>query len=153
MQSSALGRIRGEGLLRHALERDEFVVHYQPQQDLKSAISDHAMDGADPERIHDHFGLVEAIGAAAGTAASAVTPAKSVPKKYAAACWLATQLKPIFEQATGRRANAYSSENRATHPLGKRGSPFVRFVAEFIRPFAPELYKPGLGEAIHHRLR
>jgi len=36
MNARSLDRLRIEGALRHALERDEFILHYQPQMDISS---------------------------------------------------------------------------------------------------------------------
>jgi predicted signal transduction protein with EAL and GGDEF domain len=39
MNEESLERVRIESALRNALERNEFVLHYQPQVDLKTARS------------------------------------------------------------------------------------------------------------------
>jgi hypothetical protein len=133
-----------------------------PPQGFAEAVSIFAMSGvkADPKKLYKHFQLVAEIGNAAREAEAAILKARSTRKKYEAVRWLVTggspdsklELASLYREATGQPSAANYSPNYAKSPLGKRATPFVRFVTEFIKPFAPELCTPGLGEAVNRAL-
>jgi len=132
-----------------------------PPEGFAESVSACALGGADASRIRRHFEGVSAIGNAAKEACEMVLSARSAPTKYKAVSWLVTGgaadsklgLACLYREATDKRPTTNNSESYAENPLGNRATPFVRFVAAFIKPFTPELCSKGLGDAVHRAMK
>ena len=66
-----------------------------------------------------------------------------------AVSWLAHQLRPIFEEVTRRTAHANYDQHNDDPRLGERGTPFIRFMADFLEPIAPKFIGPSLGNVVY----
>ncbi len=144
-----------------SIDRSTWLSLYMRLQDppegFNKALSDYAFGDGNARDLYRHFSTVAAIGKAAGQARDGTLEAKRATRKYEAVKLLVLGanepgLALLYEEATGRPARAHASRAYRHHPLGARATPFVRFIAEFIRPFAPELCTSGLGDAVHRAL-
>lgn len=132
----------------------------------RDALGGDAKRAAERAAVSHHFRNVEELGRVAWQTHGRVTSSRRARKTFAEARWLALQLVPIFEGATGQSATADYNEHK--HKFDGVDTPFVRFVAMFIQGLAKrekgkvrpgywdrlkELYEPGLGPAIKNQFR
>ena len=125
------------------------VVGFSEQE--KETIRSHGYGGI----IRDlpMFGFLPGIADAAGRAYSEMEKErrKPGPKGDKLVVFFAWKLAPIYEEVIRKKAAANYSENYDGQ-LGKRATPFVRFVALCLRPYNPEKVNSSLGEAIFNGL-
>ena len=76
---------------------------------------------------------------------------KPGPKDNTSVATFARGLAPIYKAVTGKEAKANFSKTREGR-LGKRGSPFVQFVACCLEPIDPGKVNSSLGDIVRAAL-